>query len=282
MALEEPTIQKKDFDALLRKAENYRAFALETLEKARGGNPDAQFALSEALFYCDDKFKYYFTRGKRRLTLDEALQSMSTRAPVAMDDVRISYARCHDLQEQPVDGIGTSSDWLKAATAAGHPRAQARTATFDLMKSELASVQAYQGVKTGVNPDEQRSAAIDLLKQALKSKDPSVLWSVSDLRDIITGNASDAQTDQWVWRLAACKRGYDCSETSVWRQQFCGYDQGTQCFSGETGVDLIRRVTGVSYQEVERRADEIARQVGAGDWDSLNATLVGSTAQSSR
>ena len=257
-------------------ATDYRAFVSSVLGAAQSGDKDAQYSLYEALFYCDDKFSYYFTRGKRHLTLDEALQWTSSRAPAAMDDVRTAYSRCHELQESPLDGVGSASEWLKLATAAGNPLAQARTAEIDLMQSSLATYRAYQGETPKTNPDEQRRTAIDLVNQALKSKDPEVLWAIGDMSGLITGSTRNTDTDQWAWKLAACNRGFDCSETAPWRQASCHFDAGTTCISAESGVDMIRRFTGDSFTDVEKSAKEINSLLDTNAWDKLSEMLVGS------
>ena len=64
------------------------------LVDARAGNSAAQYAIYEAMFYCDDTYKLYFERRSGRLTLDEALSQAAKRRGTDVGGLRTSHASC--------------------------------------------------------------------------------------------------------------------------------------------------------------------------------------------
>ena len=63
------------------------------------------------------------------------------------------------------------------------------------------------------------------------------------------------------WRLAACRRGYDCSQQAEWLRFHCGMDFNCQPY--ESGIDYIRRNNGADFDELERRAGELNAKLDA-------------------
>jgi len=229
------------------------------LAKAQGGDADAQYALYRLLFECDDGYRGYFEHGKKRRSLDEALQIASTRGPAMnIDDATEIYQKCHRLKEGDSTRFGRTEDWLRKSADGRNPRAQI----------DLASELTGEAGESGSADDAaKRDEAKRLARDALASKDPAVIWVVGDLTLLIRGNLDQPRHDQWIWKLAACQRGYDCSSTAEWRKAYCRFDVNCQPY--ETGLDIIRRYTKSDYDEIEQEAKDLNARLDANDFSDL-------------
>jgi hypothetical protein len=94
-----------------------------------------------------------------------------------------------------------------------------------------------------------------------------VVWQLADLSKLFVGDAAQAAELDWVWRLAACQRGFDCSQTAEWYRVMCRSDPNCQPY--ETGVDFIRRLRADDFAEIERRAADLNAKIDAGRFDEL-------------
>ena len=130
------------------RASDYHEFARSVLDAARAGNSEAQFLLFQTLDFCEMGYRFYFDRRNRRRTLDEALQWASTRTPSAdLEEVRDVYDKCHLLMEKEArNPFGAADDWLAAATEAGHPVAQAKSAGKLLLEASFLEGKAEFGL----------------------------------------------------------------------------------------------------------------------------------------
>jgi hypothetical protein len=91
------------------------------------------------------------------------------------------------------------------------------------------------------------------------------MWEIGDQQKAFAGD--DASRTQWAWRLAACERGYDCSDRAEWRQVMCRGDYN--CQPGESAADLIHRATGNDFPEIEELASSLNAKIDAGKFDEL-------------
>ena len=229
-------------------------FAESLLPAAQGGDPAAQYYLSRTLKYCDDNFRFYFIRGSRRRTLDEAMQWASTRTGTKAEEAREVHARCGRLQETS-HKFGTAAEWLAASKEKGFPMAMIDTAR------RMATTAGFSGATEHV---EMRNEAKRLAPRALDSKDPEVIFNMGDLAALFVGDMQKASQAQWVWRLAACKRGYECGQDAEWIQLQCRFDPNCQPY--ESGVDFIRRVNSEDFDEIERLANDLNARLDAGEF----------------
>lgn len=261
---------------LLEMSTNYLEFVERALPAAREGDASAQFALYQALEYCQDGYRGYFDRPGKRQTLDEALSWASTRS-VNMDAVRDVHRRCEALMARGTGDVGSSRSWLAKASEAGLPAAQARTALEELRDASRQTVPwPDTTVLTAEEYDEKRASARALLLKALAAGDPSATWDASDAIYYLTGSGSTADTEQWVWRMAGCIQGNDCAPGADWVVAMCQYDPAV-CSPGESGTELIRRAwVQASGQTdttgLEERAQQLADRLNSGQFSNEDLT----------
>jgi hypothetical protein len=229
-------------------------FAESMHPAAKAGDPAAQYYLSRTLKYCDDNFRFYFVRGNRRRTLDEGMQWASTRPGLKAEEAREVHARCSRLQKTS-HRFGTAGEWLSASKEKGFSLAMIDTAR------QLAVAAGVSGATEHV---ELRNEAKRLALRALESKDPQVVFDMGDLAALFVGDMKKASQEQWVWRLAACKRGYECGQDAEWIQLQCRFDPNCQPY--ESGVDFIRRMNSEDFDEIERLANDLNARLDAGDF----------------
>jgi len=261
---------------LLEMSSNYLEFVDRALPAAREGDASAQFALYQALEYCEDGYRGYFDRPGKRRTLDEALDWASTRS-VNMDAVRDVHRRCEALMARGTGDLGRPENWLENASIAGLPAAQARRALEELRDAYRQTMPwPDQTALTAWEFDEKRASARALLLKALATGDPSATWDAADTIYYLTGSGSTADTEQWVWNMAACIQGYDCAPAADWVVAMCQYDP-TPCSPGESGTELIRRAwmsaSGESdASELDERAQQLADRLNSGDFSDAHLT----------
>ena len=252
-----------------RDATDYREFLASLLNSAQNGDRDAQYYVSAALRFCNVGYRSYFDRGnKRRRTLDEAMQHATQLPGFSSDEARNVYDKCHVLKEGDASQFGSADEWLAASAAAGQPLAQATRAIDLFLQSKIAVADGSGTLSaSGKDPAELRRSSITLAMEAIKSKDPEVLWKMGDMQTAVTDSWSEADREQWVWRLAACQRGFDCSAKASWYEFSCRFD--SLCQPGETGVDYIRRATANDFDSVQEEARALNANIEAGKWGEL-------------
>jgi hypothetical protein len=243
------------YKARLDESSDIRGFAEDTLPAAKAGDPAAQYYLSRALDYCEREYRFYFIRGQKRRTLDEAMQWASTRPALKAEDAREVHDKCKRLQAGP-HPFGTSTQWLVASKDNGYALAMMDAAV------QLSVKAAVSGATETV---EMRNEAKRLALKALASKDPEVIFAMGDLSGLFLGDLQKASIEQWVWRLAACKRGYECGQNAEWYQQHCRFDANCQPY--ESGIDFIRRSNSEDFDEIDRRANDLNAQLDADDFN---------------
>jgi hypothetical protein len=255
---------------LLAMSSNYLEFVDRALPAARAGDASAQFALYLALDYCEDGYRGYFDRPGKRRTLDEALEWASTRS-VSMDSVRDVHRRCEALMARGTGETGDSRSWLEKASEAGVPAAQTRKALNDLRDTYLQTVPwPDRPALSAEEFDERRAGARALVLSAVAAGDAGATWDAADAIYYLTGSGSTADTEQWVWRMAACIQGHDCAPGANWVAAMCQYDP-TPCSPGESGTELIRRAwmgaSGASdASDLDERAQQLADRLNSGQF----------------
>jgi hypothetical protein len=243
----------EDYAAQLLAASDYLEFGRSLLPAARSGDHAAQFYIFRALEYCTMEYRAYFGRGPVWRTLDDAMQLATTRWPYDSELVRTVYSRCHTLVETGATEFGEREEWLRMASDGGYPLAQ------------VTHAQNQWRAKSGADDEATLAARRRLAGQALRSRDPAVVSAIADV--ILVPEGQGYEWDFLAWRLAACQRGFDCSRQSDFVKWTCYAD--TNCQPYETATDLIRRVTGNDFPDVEARARWINEKLDAGDWEAL-------------
>jgi len=267
------TVSWKD---LLEMSSNYLEFVDRALPAAREGDASAQFALYQALEYCEEGYRGYFDRPGKRKTLDEALIWASTRS-LDMETVRDLHRRCEALMALGTGEPGRPESWLEKASAADLPAAQARKALDELRDAYRQTMPwPDQTALTAEEFDEKRASARALLLKALAAGDPSATWDAADAIYYLTGSGSTADTEQWVWNMAACIQGNDCAPGADWVAAMCQHDP-TPCSPGESGTELIRRAwvqaSGQSdTSDLDERAQQLVDRLNSGQFSDEDLT----------
>jgi hypothetical protein len=266
-AAAEPSLQER-----FASASDYHGFARSLLDSAKAGDSEAQYVLFQVLDFCEMGYRVYFDRRNRRRTLDEAMQWASTRTPSAdPEEARDIYDKCNVLMTKGTrEQFGARDDWLAAATENGHPVAEARSASKLLAASSM--VELERGLDSAGKAKlarERHENGMNMMEHALRSADPEVLWTLGDYSFPLAGQTVSNDGWGWVWRIAACQRGYDCGAGASWHRFYCRFDFRALCMPGETGMDLIRREAGVHFPEYEELARELNRLIDAGAWDQI-------------
>lgn len=254
---------------------DYLALATSIIVDAQAGNADAQYYLSEILRYCTVEYRTYFkTRGPDRSLEDAQAHANSTYGLSAKIAGEV-YHRCFDLVARTAPNrFGTRDEWVARAAENGQPLAQLARARDVLVESRFGSTKDVPDPQPAPR-SQMKEEAIRLLGEALRaSKDAEVLWKASDLLQAYAGEGTDMTDETWAWRLAACQRGYDCSESAEWIGFMCRH--GTNCESA-TGLDLIKTATGDHFNAVADTAAQINRIIDQEDWDQLTARATNSS-----
>lgn len=240
-----------------------RPFALNPTSSiphdARSGDPAAQLELARALDYCRRKYLFYFGRAPNHRTLDQGLALASSRG-ASVDEARQVHERCDQFMQGNTAWLGTADEWLKKAAAAGSYEARLLRAQRTLVRAEFEGVDDNGAALSRKEIEQQKAAAKEVLAEGLKRKDPAALWAIGDLQK--------DDKNSWVWFLAACKSGYDCSQGAEWYQSLCRSDYNCQPY--ETGSDLIRRINAGRYADLELLANELLKRIDAGEVSDLD------------
>jgi len=248
-----------------RASKDYRAFAERIHEAAKRGDGASQYYLSVALDTCDVLYRGYFIEQRpgapaRIRTLDEAQQLTATRqgSGYTPDDVRDIQSRCQRIMSTKQPPFGIAAEWMDAAVKSGYPLAQVNAAF-------------YKGLQARKIPDPEKSRAAHsearaLAFDALRSKDPEVVWWMASTAAALTGDEpGEVHKRQWTWRMAACLREANCDSMTEWKSLLCEVD--SQCHRDDTVMDVIRRGAGNDFDEIERRARELNEKIDDGTVD---------------
>jgi hypothetical protein len=247
--------------------ESSEADALESVGSLRlaaeTGDANAQFRLYEILSGCASEYEYYFSRNGKLLNPEEARIRMEAFATVDEYAVDV-YRMCHRLMEEQPSLVATAKEWQKKALDQNHPRALAARAA-ELIAA--ASVENPAAGKTA--PPNARRDARALLKKAAASRDPNVLWLLSELRPALGGSAEEANKERWALQLAACARGLECGPDARWVKRYCKADPANLCPLDADAEAMIRSNTGSDFEMIKMRAREINELIDAGRAEEL-------------
>jgi hypothetical protein len=119
-------------------------------------------------------------------------------------------------------------------------------------------------------PADNDAGAVDMVLEALRSRDPEVIWEIGALQPVLDGDEDERTLRSRAWMLAACQRGYDC-ENSAWMEFDCRFDQ--LCAQDRNATDFFRRTTGLDFPEIEARAKVINANLDAEAWEALEREI---------
>ena len=144
-------------------------------------------------------------------------------------------------------------------------------------------MESWQTLPVNASPEDrsealaaQNALASDLMLKALNSKDASVTGEVAHNLNALTGHLAEDNGDMWVWRLAACKR-----DTTALPQRDGLHRNALwipSCYTGEAGIDYIRRKAAEIRPNVDSEADELLARLNRGEIERQSLkTLLGSS-----
>lgn len=252
------------------KVDDYGAMIDKLLPLADAGNAKAQYDVYKATAYCQDRVKFYFTRAGRRLSMEEGL-AWAIKRKLSYETAQAVHKKCGKfLQMDPKDTQSDTSAWLNASAKQGYGPAQAALATKILEEQLAQGFERASGV-AGLTPTEaldRTKPAPELLKEAVKSRDPEVLFRIGDLMRLLNPTAADDDVgfERLAWIALACERGFDCSAQAEWVIAGC---LSAECASINNRTELVRILAGDRWHEVQARARELGANLDAGRWDEL-------------
>ena len=242
--------------------------ASEWLVAAKAGNRDAQYHLFAVIDDCTMLLDYYFTQDGTPLTLDEGLKKTVNASQ--LHQAEESFDHCHRFREHNIAlELGSAEHWLDAATKNGQPLAEAVTARRQLDQDAQDTAVPLGSSKngglsftipSGAQPDRR---AVDLLRSAVQSLEPSVLEIIGDEQTALHGSRMSETVDRYAWIYVACQRGLDCSATSHYA---IDCPQGCDTSTPET---ILMAWSGDEWSAVQQRAAEIRAKLGASKWNEL-------------
>jgi len=247
--------------ARFRKSRDYAALVDEIASAARSGDPEAGYLMAEALKYCDQNIKRFFSKpdGSTR-ALNDAQIKWANRPAGYQEEIVDVYNRCHSFIDNTERKSETAlwSTWLDKEAAAGYPAAEAQQA--DDMRT-AAVLAAANRSSQGADASSTLARARNLALSAAQSGDPDALITMANWVDAKKHSPEDYGNLVSAWQLAACQRGYDCGENSDWLRSLCNWDP--QCGNDETVEDYLQRQLGTRFDDVKNLADAIGSTVDA-------------------
>lgn len=254
-------------------AHDYADFARTILPAAQAGDPDAEYYLYEIDHLCTHP-PYFEDGSGTPETLDKAIQ-LITSFHGSIAGVQLIYDHCHQFFiEHTAPELGDEMQWLARATQAGQTLAKLETADLRLTQEVL-----QQGKKAGSQIDTPLlhmppiggvdSDPYELVRSAIVTLDPDVLWRMSTIYGLLTPDLPVMQRKitRLAWMEVACGRGFDCSAGAEWVVMNC--QESSSC----GGAVDIPAMAGDDWPTVQARAQEINAHLDAGEWDQLGLGL---------
>jgi len=230
------------------------AFIEGIQDVAQSGDGPAAYYMYHALERCQTEYGRRFGSGRRERPLDEVLTDESIVSHFGVEDILRIHGQCQRLRESDIARFGPADDWLLKSADAGYPRAQAEAALWFVQTGGSAPNTDSSGQARG------------FARAALSSKDPEVFPAVSlAIEGLNREKTTKLPLDSWY--VAACLRGLDCGPGAELTRTLCR--AGTTCNPNESTLDLIRRLTGARFAEIERVAHEINDAIDAGRFEEL-------------
>jgi len=225
--------------------------------------------IADALRYCQSGYAAYFTRAGKRRSLDEVIARAATSNVISTEQLTDIHDRCASLIDSDSSAIGTADEWLNNATKAGNARAQLQTAARYLSELglEAAKTGSISASSRKINKSDPRfSIARELIVDAATKDTGEALWMLGEHQLLLTGDEDRAEKSRWALDLAACKRGYDCSQSAAWYKDFCRGD--LNCQPDETGADLIKRIA-ANHPDIDYLSDSAISKLESSKIDDL-------------
>ena len=253
------------------------ALAHQWLPAAQAGDADAQYHLYAIDRECHGVQTASFVREGRLVSLDDALRwdEALTGSRARAEHIQQEYGRCSGFYTHAASDLGDPLDWLQRATDAGQPIAQSTTALLRLGQEQ----QALQARAAGTPPSSEPPIGGDadpreLLRMALASKDPEVLFAIGSAQVVLnpTQSRTDSRLNQWAWMAAACQRGLDCSEYGPPVSLPCA-PAGSDC---GTVPQMLLSWAGNNWAPIEERVQQINAVLDEGQTEPLSQLGLGS------
>lgn len=258
----------KDNGDLLKTSKDYWGLALQTLPRARAGDPKAQYLMWQIHVDCHSGLAMLIDRG-RIIPLDEAL-SYAREYNIPVEEATLEYNRCIKFYTQDPSVFGKPTDWLERATKAGVPMAEAETAQL-LVAQEMLKRFSKPGSPPIENPLAGPISSDDdaktLLRKATAQGDPNALFILGTLQaELNPGESATAATlDFAALKYLACTAGADCSHM--------GERIPVNCNPSGNGCVYVPEEIMKSFNNditpIIRRAEEINTALKSQQWDKV-------------
>jgi hypothetical protein len=274
----------KDYRKLFAESRDYWALAHEILPSAQAGDADAQFYLwkvQEDSCGSGHPYRGFVMYQGELASRDQARQwavaavARGTRHPQSVEEVLLFYDRCHRLYKEGTKDLGDPRDWLERATESGQPIAQAETARLRLLQEQEKIWARVGGARP--TPDTLPDALLppiggdadprELVRIAVESKDPEVLFEIGGLQKLLNPSQSRDEVDlnSTAWAYIACSRGFDCSYYGAPTEEPCA---PTESHCIRVPEDLMKRAHG-NWAPVQERVNQLNAALDAGQFDQL-------------
>jgi hypothetical protein len=252
-----PVRKSPDYGVQYRHSSDLLAFIEALAPAAADGNVEALYYLAAASRRCTREYSTLFGPPGKEKGLEEAMEPGSW-AKYYEHVARRMHAQCARFKPAADNAFTEWENLMQAAAEAGSGPAKAVLA-FELQQgmNRLSDPAAREAQKTSIRT---------LAKEAIRTKDPQVLFQLASV-ETITGNSGTPADVASIWMLAACQRGLACGTDTEHFEFFCRWDPA--CQPTETLVDLFRRREGANFDEVQRRANELSEKLDADRFDEI-------------
>ena len=250
---------------------DYLTLIQDDIDDAKNGNGAAMLRISEALRYCQSGYRVYFLRPGKRRTLDEVIAWAAISHVISTEELVDLHDRCASLMDSNTSTVGTADEWLDRAVETGETRAQLQKASRLLsdLALDAAKIPDRSPGTLRIDRSDSRFAKVrELISNASRKDAGKTLWTLAENQLLLTQDQDVSDKTRWALSLAACKRGYDCSQSAKWYQDYCHADMN--CQPDETGADLIKRIA-AQHQDIEYLSDRAIAKLNSSKIDDLLA-----------
>lgn len=248
--------------------EDYGVLIDKLLPLAEDGNAKAQYDVYKTMAYCQERVKFFFTRAGRRLSLEEGL-AWALKRNVSYETAQAVHKKCRKfIDTDPKDEQSAAVDWLNASAKQGYAPAQSALAAKIVEEQVRRGFENASGVAASPSTDplDHTKSATELLSEAVKSRDPEVLFTIGEVMPLLHPTAADSGSERLAWMALACERGFDCSAQAEWVVNSC---LTAECRSINSQTEVVRILAGDRWHEVQARARELGASLDASQGDQL-------------
>jgi hypothetical protein len=260
------------YKADLKNSKNYYDFINAALPAAQAGDADAAYYLADAMNYCQQTLQYFFLRGGKLLSVDEAIAEFARRPGKSMfEPIQRAAERCQQIWSTKTPPWGTSEEWMAKAADLGQPIAQVRTAGAALLAMRMGKVGPEGTARLG-KPNEYLnvSQARAMARAAIESNDPEAIFQAGEFLLLLKPGASqdNIQSEALVWKYAACLRGADCDNGAQWIYDACMFNN--ECSGSQNGlVYLQQAASAAGLIDIESKARVLLGKIEEKRWTDL-------------